>query len=172
MFSFRFPPGQEVLLTFAAVTPVWLKKNKKKSDRPLNTQLSSEWNWSRRHRRHLGRRLQGRVDVGPEGLELREGPMRTGGAGEGGQVTDGNRSALRSQLRMRGGTHTHTHTYTCIYLCEDIPELLSRTIAPNLNAVLITLKTSPDPQTHAQNRQDHTKCPHFARGMRILPLNL
>lgn len=77
--------------------------------------------------------------MGSEGLERREGPVRTGGVGEGGQVTD---SMLTAENEGRA-----THTYTFIYLCEDIPELLTLTITPNLNAALMTLKTSPNPQT-------------------------
>lgn len=112
MLSFRFPPGQEVLLTFAAVTPVWLKKK----IRPASE-----------HAAELGVELEPTPQEasGEEASrQSRCGPRGSGAAGGadedrwgGGRRTGDGRQSLSPPLTAENeGRDTHTHTHVHVYL--------------------------------------------------------
>lgn len=115
LLSLSFPPRQEVLLALTAATPVWLKKKLNQKIRaglrPLNTQLSSEWNWSRRLQKpHLGEEASWQSRCGLQGSGA------AGGADEdrwGGGRRTGDRQQSPSLLLTaeNEGRDTHVHTY-------------------------------------------------------------
>lgn len=123
-----------------------------------------------------GERLSGEVDVGSNGMGLREGLRQTGrwrGTGVGAVCL-----LLTAENQwMCSWTCTHACMYTSFILVRTFNGVMHSQAPdpnpiPNLALLILMLKPSLKPQTHLQSCEDQAKCPRSASGRCILHLNM